>query len=275
MKRKIIKIDEALCNGCGLCAQGCPEGAIKMIDGKAKLVGELYCDGLGACIGECPVEAIIIEEREAQAYDEAKTLENIIPQGENVVRAHLLHLKDHGQTEYLTQALAVLKQKGIKISMENSFVPHQREAGGCPGSMAREFKKAPIEKGSALIASGSELRQWPVQLHLLNPYAPYFKNSEIVVAADCVPFAYADFHNRFLKGKILIIFCPKLDQSHEAYIERLAEIFKHNNVKSITVVHMEVPCCFGTLNLVEQAVQQSGRNILMKEYNISIDGKII
>lgn len=275
MKRKIIKIDEALCNGCGLCAQGCPEGAIKMIDGKAKLVGELYCDGLGACIGECPVEAIIIEEREAQAYDEAKTLENIIPQGENVVRAHLLHLKDHGQTEYLTQALAVLKQKGIKISMENSFVPHQHEAGGCPGSMAREFKKTPIEKGSALIASGSELRQWPVQLHLLNPYAPYFKNSEIVVAADCVPFAYADFHNRFLKGKILIIFCPKLDQSHEAYIERLAEIFKHNNVKSITVVHMEVPCCFGTLNLVEQAVQQSGRNILMKEYNISIDGKII
>lgn len=275
MKRKIIKIDEQLCNGCGLCAQGCPEGAIKMINGKAKLVGELYCDGLGACIGECPVGAINIEEREAQPYDEAKTLENIIPQGESVVRAHLLHLKDHGQTEYLTQALAVLRQKGINISMENSAVPHQHGVGGCPGSMARELKKTPTDKRSAPIASESELRQWPVQLHLLNPYAPYFKDSDIVVAADCVPFAYADFHNRFLKGKILIIFCPKLDQSQEVYTEKLVEIFKNNNVKSITVVHMEVPCCFGTLGLVEQAVQKSGRNILMKEYNISIDGKII
>ncbi len=275
MKRKIISIDQALCNGCGLCAQGCPEGAIKMIEGKAKLVGELYCDGLGACIGDCPVGAITIEEREAQAYDEARTLRNIIPQGESVLRAHLVHLKDHGQTEYLMQALDMLRQKGINISMEENAHPHRHGSGGCPGSMARELSHKQSTVTGAITTGPSELRQWPIQLHLVNPSASYFNNAEMVIAADCVPFSYPDFHSRFLKGKILVICCPKLDHANDVYIEKLTAIFLNNQIKSVTVVHMEVPCCFGTMKIVEQAILNAKKPILMKEYNISIEGEII
>jgi ferredoxin len=275
MKRKIITIDQELCNGCGLCAQGCPEGAIKMIDGKAKLVGELYCDGLGACIGDCPVGAIAIEEREAPAYDEAKTLENIIPQGNNVVMAHLIHLKDHHQTEYLTQALDILRQKGINICMEEKATPHRHGTKGCPGSIAREVNHEKITVADETMLSRSELRQWPIQLHLVNPFASYFGGAEIVVAADCVPFSYPDFHNRFLKGKNLIICCPKLDHANDVYIEKLTAIFTNHMIKSVTVVHMEVPCCLGTMKIVEQAILNAEKAILTKEYNISIEGNII
>lgn len=275
MKRQIIKIDESKCNGCGICTQGCPEGALKLIDGKAKLVGELYCDGLGACIGNCPQGAIAIEEREAVSYDERKTMENIIQQGPNVIKAHLKHLKDHGQEDYYKEACEVLKEKGIAIDMKQESHDHSHGAGGCPGSKMMDFRSSSVEPSGASVDINSQLRQWPIQLHLLNPHAPYFKDAEIVVAADCVPFAFANFHARFLKGKILIIFCPKLDQSHEAYLEKLSTMFSDNNIKSISVVHMEVPCCSGTLSIVEEALRLSKKQIPVREYTISLDGKIV
>ncbi|HNV23319.1 MAG TPA: 4Fe-4S binding protein [Candidatus Omnitrophota bacterium] len=275
MKRQIIKIDEHKCNGCGICTQGCPEGALKLIDGKAKLVGELYCDGLGACIGNCPEGAITIEEREAVAYDERKTMENIIKEGPNVINAHLKHLKDHGQEDYYNQALEVLKEKGIVVNMAHESHQNHHGAGGCPGSKIMDFRSSSQEGSAASVDVSSQLSQWPIQLHLLNPHAPYFKDAELVVAADCVPFAFANFHARFLKGKILIIFCPKLDNAHEVYLEKLKEIFSYNNIKSVSVVHMEVPCCSGTLTLVEKALERSQKHISVREYTISLDGKII
>jgi len=274
-KRKIIKIDETKCNGCGQCIPNCPEGALQIIDGKARLVSDLACDGLGACIGHCPEGAIEIEEREAQAYDEIKVMETIVKQGENTIRAHLTHLKEHGQEEYLKQAEDYLEKKDIPIPKED-----QKEESlpcGCPGTMMKDFRdEKPKAAEEAVITTGqSQLQQWPIQLQLLTPIAPYFKDANLVIAADCVPFTYPNFHDRFLKDKILIILCPKLDQVLDKYIEKLKAIFTHNNIKSITLVHMEVPCCFGLVQLVEKALKESGKNIVVKEYTISIKGEII
>ncbi len=277
MKRKIITIDEAKCTGCGLCLPNCPEGAIQIIDNKARLISDLFCDGLGACIGHCPEGAITIEKREAQPYDEAQTMENIIKAGPNVVLAHLLHLKEHGQDELLQQAMKVLKSKGQKIPDLEKMIPEHDHGKGCPGMQTIDFGRQK-ERVSADTPTGkldSELGQWPIQLKLLNPAAPYFRNAELVIAADCVPFAYADFHRRFLKGRILIILCPKLDDARQEYQEKLTEIFKNSGLKSITVVHMEVPCCFGTMGLVEEALKASGKNITVKEYTISLRGEMI
>lgn len=272
MKRKIIKIDEEKCNGCGLCVKGCPEGALQIIDGKARLVGELLCDGLGACLGECPAGAMTIEERDVEAYDESKVMENVVKGGVEVIAAHLKHLKDHGQEEYLSQAIDYLKAKSIDIPVYEKEV--SMSSGGCPGMAMRDFSTdAPnVVSGSA---GPSQLRQWPIQLALLNPAAPYFKDADIVVAADCVPFTYPDFHQRFLKGKVLIIFCPKLDETIDAYREKLKAIISENNIKSVTMLHMEVPCCTGVVRLVEEAVLASGKNIILKDYTISIKGEIL
>ena len=256
MKRDIIKIDETRCTGCGLCIPNCPEGALQVIDGKARLVSDLACDGLGACIGHCPEDAITIEKREAVPYDEHKVMENIVKAGPNVVRAHLDHLRNHGQTDYLAQALAFLRAHGIAVP-----APAPAEASGA---------HAP----SAGSTAPSQLRQWPVQLHLVNTHAPYFQEADLLIAADCVPFTYAGFHERFLAGKALIIFCPKLDGSNDLYVDKLAEIFKNNTVKSVTVLHMEVPCCFGTTQVVEAALKRSGKTIAVKDYTISIKGEI-
>ncbi|MFH1459009.1 MAG: 4Fe-4S binding protein [Candidatus Omnitrophota bacterium] len=277
MKRKIIEINADKCNGCKLCLPNCPEGAIQMIDGKAHLVSDLFCDGLGACIGHCPQGAITITEREAEEYNEPKTMGNIIKAGPNVIKAHLKHLKDHQQTEYLAQAIEALKENNIEIPQsESGCASEVNGGGGCPGMKIIDFSdKKQANKNLENINLGSELTQWPIQLHLLNAQAPYFKNADLVIAADCVAFSYANFHQKFLKGKKLIIFCPKLDDSHEQYLEKLTEIFKNNNIKSITVVHMEVPCCFGTVSLVEEALKNSGKNIILKEYNISLQGEII
>ncbi|MCP4650879.1 MAG: 4Fe-4S dicluster domain-containing protein [PVC group bacterium] len=274
-KRQIIKIDEEKCNGCGVCVPDCPEGALQVIDGKARLVGELLCDGLGACIGRCPEGAIEIEEREAEPYDEIKVMDNVVKAGDKVIAAHLKHLKDHNQDDYLEQAGAYLKEHNIPVP-----VLEEKETNlpcGCPGTMMKDFRAdesaAPVQETS--VSGLSQLRQWPIQLHLLNPQAPYFKDAELVIAADCVPFSYAGFHQRFLKGKTLMIFCPKLDTAKDVYVQKMADIFKNNNIKSITMVHMEVPCCFGLMALVEEALKLSGKNIILKEYNISLKGEIL
>jgi len=276
-KRKIIKIDEEKCNGCKLCIPNCPEGALQIIDGKARLISDLFCDGLGACIGHCPEGAITIEEREAEPYNEKKVMANIVKQGKNVIIAHLEHLKDHKEFGYLKEAMDLLKEKGIEVPLEkiHSKAGHSHH-GGCPGSKMMDFsdtKEAP-EKSGPTSEIPSQLRQWPIQIMLVPPFAPYLKDADLLIAADCVPFADADFHRTLLKGKALLIGCPKLDDA-EFYKEKITQILKDNNIKSITCAHMEVPCCFGLVSIIRSAIDESGKDIPFEEVNISIRGKKI
>ena len=291
MKRKIIRIDADACNGCGQCLPNCPEGALQLIDGKARLVSDLFCDGLGACIGTCPLGAIHVEEREAAPYDENQVMANIVPQGDNVIRAHLDHLEAHGETAYLEQAREFLRERGLPqptTSKSPEFQGcHPRRGGvsegnvpegGCPGSRLhdrREMESAPTAPAASRAASTSELRTWPVQLQLLNPQASFFENADLLIAADCVPFAHASFHQDFVKGKIPIIFCPKLDRVGDQYLEKLTAILSQHAVRSLHVVHMEVPCCSGTTALVSQALARSGKDIPVHDYTISIQGKLL
>ena len=272
VKRQIIKIDEDKCNGCGLCVPNCKEGALQIIDGKARLISDLFCDGLGACIGHCPEGAIEFEEREAEAYDEKKTmLENIIPAGAGTIKAHLEHLRDHNQTKLLQEALEVLKEKNIDNPLEGLEETKMGTPCGCPGAALREVNTD--EDASNNAEQSSALRQWPVQLNLLPPQASFFDNSHLLVAADCVPFANANFHSELLNGKSLVIGCPKLDDV-EAYKEKLTEIFKSNKIKSVTVAIMEVPCCFGLYSAVEQAIEDSGNKIPLIKETIGVNGEI-
>lgn len=270
MKRKIIKIDEEKCTGCGLCIPDCPEGALQIIDNKARLISDLFCDGLGACIGTCPEGAISVEEREAEPYDERKVMENIVKQGENVIKAHLHHLEEHNETDLLNQAKNYLKEKGITIPEQHKEEP----AHVCPGAALRDMREKKSEPQQMAGKLESSLRNWPVQLQLLNPRAPYLEDADLLVAADCVPFAFADFHRRFLQGKILITFCPKLDQTIENYIEKLTAIFMEKKINSISVVHMEVPCCSGTLAIIRESLKRANKVIPVSEYTISISGEI-
>jgi len=271
MKRDIIKINEEKCKGCGDCIPGCPEGAIQVIDGKARLISDLFCDGLGACIGTCPQDAIEVEQREAEPYDEKKVIENVIKEGPNVVKAHLKHLNDHGQKDYLNQAINILKGKNMEIP---DYEGEKTFSCGCPGSMAMELDDNTESKDEPVIYS-AQLRNWPVQLQLLNPSAPYLKNADLLISADCAPFAYANFHQRFLKDKILIIMCPKLDKTIEQYVDKLTEIFENQDIKSVSIVHMEVPCCSGIETIVQRALEKSQKNVIIKDYTISINGEII
>ncbi|MCK4912830.1 MAG: 4Fe-4S binding protein [Candidatus Omnitrophica bacterium] len=272
-KRKIIKIDESKCNGCGLCVPNCPEGALQIINGKARLVGELLCDGLGACIGECPEGAILIDEREAEKYSEDKAMENISKEGPEVIAAHLKHLKSHSQDDYLKQAYSYLKKHKINIPEEEVA---DKTPSGCSETMMRDFRKeTKIDSEVTAISTKSQLQQWPIQLQLLNSTASYFKDADLVIAADCVAFSFSTFHQRFLKGKILVIFCPKLDKTLGMYLEKLVAIFKQNNIKSITLLHMEVSCCSGVVTLVQEALKKSGKNIIVKDYMISINGELV
>jgi ferredoxin len=292
MKRTIIRIDEDLCNGCEACVQGCHEGALQMIDGKARMVSELFCDGLGACIGDCPVGAISLEEREAETYDEIATLQRMIPKGERTIIAHLKHLKDHGETDYLKQAVTFLRANNININFAEvhnhggagcaSKPAAKPQGGGCPGSQevsfanqkpAANFRMASVVSKPA--ENTSQLRQWPVQLHLLNPEAQYFRNADVVLAADCVPFSFPDFHNRYLAGKTLAIACPKLDSNKEAYVEKIKTMIQCSNINTLTVVIMEVPCCGGLLRLAQQAVVDSEKRIPVKLVIISIRGEVL
>ncbi len=277
MKRQIIQIDEAKCNGCGVCIPDCPEGALQMIDGKARLVSDLFCDGLGACIGTCPQGAITTIEREAEAYDERRVMgENIIPKGKNTIIAHLKHLKDHNESEFYKQAVEVLKENGMEVPAEQKEEPAPMPCG-CPGTMAQSIEKKEESSDccSSDAAPKSQLTQWPIELHLLSPDAGYFQDADILIAADCTAFSYGNFHNEFLKGRKLIMFCPKLDNSTDEYIEKLTALFTRQNVKSVTIARMEVPCCGGTTAIVQEAINRSGKEIPLKIQVISIAGELL
>lgn len=275
-KRKIITIDEELCNGCGLCIPNCPEGALQIIDGKARLISDLFCDGLGACIGHCPEGAITIEERVAEPYNERKVMENIVKAGVGTIKAHLEHLTDHGETKFLDDALTVLKEKGIKNPLEKKVEQYKTTTpkfhAGCPGSrIVNNVNKKPAKK-SDYGPQESQLRQWPVQIMLVPAHVPYLDGADLLIAADCVPFAYADFHKELLKDKVVLVGCPKFDDS-ELYKEKFTSIFKNNNIKSITCAHMEVPCCFGLEHMIKYAIDSSGKDIPYHDVTISIGGE--
>lgn len=271
MKRKIIHIDAGLCNGCGNCIPNCPEGALQMIDGKARLVSDLFCDGLGACIGECPVGAIAIEEREAQPYDERQVMENIVQAGDNTIRAHLRHLASHGESGYLAEAREYLREQGIAVAEDG---PQAEQPRGCPGSQARELRShAHAHEGAAPLAS--ELAHWPVQLHLIPPNGPAFRQADVLLSADCVAYAFGDFHRRFLAGRSLAIACPKLDGQQDVYLDKLTALIDFAGIRSLTVLTMEVPCCRGLLQLAVQAAGAAKRKIPVKWLEISVQGEIL
>jgi Pyruvate/2-oxoacid:ferredoxin oxidoreductase delta subunit len=237
--RKIVKIDEEKCNGCGLCIPNCAEGALQIIDGKAKLISDKFCDGLGACLGHCPQDAITVIEREAEEFDE------------KAVELHL-HKKHEAKPEPKPQPVFT----------------------ACPSSRPMHFKVPESRVGSTSIASSiSQLSHWPVQLKLVPINAPYFQDADLLIVADCVPFAYPDFHQDFLKGKAVVVGCPKLDDI-QFYKEKLTEIFKTNSIKSVTVPYMEVPCCFGLVKATEDAIKASGKKIPLQKVKIGIRGDI-
>lgn len=281
MKRTIIKIDEALCNGCGACVEGCHEGALQIIDEKARMISDLFCDGLGACIGECPVGAIELEEREAEPYDERAVMERIAPKGEKTILAHLKHLKDHNEIEFLAQGIAYAKEHNLQIDLsELEAAEKPKMACGCPGTMARSFTAPSTASHAPNFAPihanmQSELTHWPVQLHLLNPMAGYFTGADVLLAADCTAFAFPDFHSRFLKGKKLAIACPKLDSNKEAYVAKLAGMIDSAKINTLTVVIMEVPCCGGLMVLARQAAAQAVRKIPIKQIVVGVQGDIL
>jgi NAD-dependent dihydropyrimidine dehydrogenase PreA subunit len=271
MKRTIIKIDQNKCTGCGLCKPNCPEGALKIIDGKARLISDLFCDGLGACIGHCPEGAITTEEREAALYDEARVMENIVKQGENVIDAHLEHLKTHNQTQYYSEAVNFLRARNMPLP--NPGNEHSQAHSGCPGSRIRSIAGSGtnIETDSPKMAS--RLTHWPVQLHLISPQAPAYQSADVVLSADCVAYAHADFHKDWLSGKALAIACPKLDDGQETYLEKMSALIDQAKINTLTVVTMEVPCCRGLLAMAQQAASKAKRKIPVKTVVIGIDGK--
>ena len=304
MLRDIIRIDEELCNGCGLCIPGCPEGAIQLIDGKARLVSDLSCDGLGACLGNCPRGAIEIEKREAEPYNEAAVMENIIKGGRNVIAAHLKHLEDHGETVFLAEALKILEEKGMevpgdrKVERTAGAVPAGLNncGGGCPGSRIMQFvdrttgggnsgssldagvKKSPENPAApeqGMVSGKSELTHWPVQLHLMSPRAPYLKGADLLLSADCVAHAAGDFHHRFLKGKILAVACPKLDSGLDSYLEKLTAMMDESGINTLTVMIMEVPCCGGLTGLALKAAELARRKVPVKKIMVSIRGEVL
>jgi NAD-dependent dihydropyrimidine dehydrogenase PreA subunit len=301
MKREIIKIDEEKCNGCGLCIPSCPEGALQIIDGKARLVSDLMCDGLGACIGECPEGAIEIEQREAEPYSEVSVIKEIVKFGENTVVAHLKHLLDHNEMAYFDAALTYLNENSrtIRFDLENVLDKlYSKSAGGdcshggCAGSRSFSFdidldkveeagKIATQRDGVRQPADGvpfeikSELRQWPVQMHLINPQAPYFRNAKAVLAADCVAFSVGNFHQKFLKDRSLAIACPKLDQGKEIYVEKLKTMISEAQIRELHVLVMEVPCCSGLVHIANLAREASGRHVPIKKTVIGIKGDVL
>ena len=254
VKRNIIKINEELCNGCGLCAKGCHEGALQIIDGKARLISELYCDGLGACIGDCPMNAISVEEKEVEAYDEIAVIKRIIPKGAKVLEAHLQHLKNHGEMNLLQQGIQYLKDNDIPVPA----LTQPQTQNVIPVSQLSAFKPM-----SASI-------NWPVQLHLINPQSGVFNNADLLLVADCVAYANPKLYSELLVGKKLAIACPKLDVNKESYVNKLIQMIDDSKINSLTVAIMEVPCCGGLIRLVEMAMEKSQRKIPMTKVVVKI-----
>lgn len=273
MIREIINIDEDKCNGCGLCIPNCPEGALQVIDGKARLISDLFCDGLGACIGHCPEGAIEVEKREAEPYDERRVMANIIKAGDNTIRAHLEHLEEHGETEFLTIAKEVLQEQGIALPVKD---PAPEFHGGCPGSRFREVDNSQAEAAETdTTTRPSELSQWPVQLHLIPPTAPAFRGKDLLLSADCVAYALGDFHKDHLKGKALAIACPKLDSGQDVYLEKLVTMIDNAGINSIEILMMQVPCCRGLLQIVQQAAARAEKEIPIRYSIVGIEGDIL
>ncbi len=259
--RPIIRIDESKCDGCGICATACAEGAIAVVDGKARLVSETYCDGLGACLGECPMGAITIEHRAADAYDEQATHEHLAGIGRPVTKQHGPH------------AHAAPPARPTPKPLESSTPRHP--PSGCPGSRMRVMKpRAPAADEGSAGRVASRLAQWPVQLMLVPPTAPYFRHADLLVAADCAPFAYAEFHRDFLEGKSLVVGCPKLDDL-AYYRDKLTQIFRQSTVRSVTVLRMEVPCCGGIVQATLEAAKASGRALPVRAVTIGIGGEVL
>lgn len=254
--RQMIKIDEEKCNGCGLCVTGCAEGALQVVDGKAKLVSETYCDGLGACIGECPQDAITFESREADNFDEAATIDHLMKSGRSV-QAHLDHMAAHADG-------------GGHEGHSHGHAGHV-----CPSAKTIDrTKDAACRESASTGEVPSELRQWPLKLYLVNPSASFFEDADLLLAADCVPFAFGGFHPEMLRGKTLVAGCPKFDDT-ELYLEKLTNILSLHNVKSITVAQMEVPCCSGMTRLAQAAVQASGKQVPVQTITIGLDGELM
>jgi ferredoxin len=287
MIREIVKIDEELCDGCGDCVPNCHEGALQIIDGKARLISELMCDGLGACLGHCPQGAITIEKREAEDYDEVVVIAQMIKSGKATVFAHLKHLQEHGETGFLNQALTYIKANREMMPFQISEVHELLHGGndhkaakpgaviGCAGSAPQSFNVAGIKMAAPAGKVPSELTQWPVQMHLINPAASYFNGADLLVAADCAPFAYGNFHNDFIKGRKMVIACPKLDQGKDIYVQKLTRLIDEARVNTITVVIMEVPCCGGLSQIVQMATQSASRKVPVKEVVVGIKGEVI
>ena len=254
VKRNIIKINEELCNGCGLCAKGCHEGALQIIDGKARLISELYCDGLGACIGDCPMNAISVEEKEVEAYDEIAVIKRIIPKGDKVLEAHLQHLKNHGEMNLLQQGIQYLKDNDIPVPALTQPQPQN---------------VIPVSQLSAFKPMSASIN-WPVQLHLINPQSGVFNNADLLLVADCVAYANPKLYSELLVGKKLAIACPKLDVNKESYVNKLIQMIDDSKINSLTVAIMEVPCCGGLIRLVEMAMEKAKRKIPMTKVVVKI-----
>jgi NAD-dependent dihydropyrimidine dehydrogenase PreA subunit len=311
MKREIIKIDNEKCDGCGLCIPNCHEGALQIIDEKAVLISDLMCDGLGACIGHCPQDALTIEEREAEAYDEVMVMKEMIQKGKNVVVAHMKHLKDHqehsflkegvqfllnnkekldfnpveviqevhghGKRESLTGPAAVAPAAASVAGIAGAPAPVKMESGegcGCMGSREMSFQPEG-ETVNESVEQPSSLRQWPVQLHLINPAAGYFQGADLLVAADCVAYAMGDFHSKHLRNKSLVIACPKLDSRQEVYQQKITALIDQSQVNTLTVMIMEVPCCGGLMQLVQDAVSQAQRKVPIKAIQVGVQGQVL
>jgi ferredoxin len=270
MKRTIIHIDDKKCNGCGACIPNCPEGAMQIVDGKARLISDLFCDGLGACIGHCPQAAISTQEREAEPYDEKKVMANIVEQGPNVIAAHLEHLKSHNQTQYYNEAREYCRENNIPLPEKKE--EHMHEHGGCPGAATRTISKNQAAVAEETGARQSALTHWPVQMHLMSPMAPAYQGADVVLSADCVAYAYGDFHKDWLKGKALAIACPKLDERQEIYLEKITALIEKAKINTLTVLTMEVPCCRGLLAMAQEAAKKATRKIPIKSVVIALDG---